>query len=305
MLSLGGGRLAARLSGGAANALSRCPAVPLTGVFFMKIAGAIAMAIISRIAQTVRRSMIQFTASGDGIEPAWMKRMTADETASSEPGALEGPVPRNRFQGILRTRWGKPAGRRQRGRDDQLVSADQRSDGLARQLEKKHGSPGTKNGLAPLENLRLKRFEAGGIRLSPCLDDEIPGRLPLLHFPPPDLSETAPQTIAGHGGGLELGDDQSHPRLARWIFQPDHVEMLEPAAPAMSQATANVGRACEPVGSRQARRSRQEPPCFDGIETVSCFRPFFLRRERTARPQRVAMRARKPCLLILRLLRGR
>jgi hypothetical protein len=81
--------------------------------------------------------------------------------------------------------------------------------------------------------------------------------------------------------------------------------MLEPAAPAMGEAAANVGRAREPVGSRQARRTRQEPPCFDGSETVSCLRPFFRRRERTARPQRVAIRARNPCLLIRRLLRGR
>jgi hypothetical protein len=77
------------------------------------------------------------------------------------------------------------------------------------------------------------------------------------------------------------------------------------ATPAMCQAAADVGRAREPVGSRNARRSRQEPPCFDGIETVSCLRPFLRRRESTARPQRVAMRARNPCLLIRRLLRGR
>jgi hypothetical protein len=81
--------------------------------------------------------------------------------------------------------------------------------------------------------------------------------------------------------------------------------MLEPAAPAMGEAAANVGRAHEPVGSRQARRIRQEPPCFDGSETVSRLRPFFRRRERTARPQRVAILARNPCLLIRRLLRGR
>src|SRR5215213_673792 len=77
------------------------------------------------------------------------------------------------------------------------------------------------------------------------------------------------------------------------------------ATPAMCKAAADVGRACKPVGSWQARRSRQEPPCFDGIETVSCLRPFLRRRDRTARPQRVAIRARKPCLLIRRLLRGR
>jgi hypothetical protein len=73
----------------------------------------------------------------------------------------------------------------------------------------------------------------------------------------------------------------------------------------MSEAAAKVGRAREPVSPREARRCRQEPPCFDGSETVSRFRPFFRRRERTARPQRVAIRARNPCLVIRRLFRGR
>ncbi len=81
--------------------------------------------------------------------------------------------------------------------------------------------------------------------------------------------------------------------------------MLETAAPAMSEAAANVGRAREPVGSREARRWRQEPPCFDGNETVRRLRPFFRRRDSTARPQRVAIRARNPCLLMRRLFRGR
>ena len=81
--------------------------------------------------------------------------------------------------------------------------------------------------------------------------------------------------------------------------------MFEAATPSLGEASANVGRAREPVSSRQARRVRQEPPCFDGSETVSRLRPFLRRRERTARPHRVAMRARKPCLLIRRLLRGR
>jgi hypothetical protein len=67
----------------------------------------------------------------------------------------------------------------------------------------------------------------------------------------------------------------------------------------------NVGGAREPVGSWQARRRRQEPPCFDGSDTVSCLRPFFRLRDSTARPHRVAIRARNPCLLIRRLLRGR
>jgi hypothetical protein len=73
----------------------------------------------------------------------------------------------------------------------------------------------------------------------------------------------------------------------------------------MSKAAADVGRPREPAGSRQTRRWRQEPPCFDGSETVSRLRPFFRLRDSTARPQRVAIRARKPCLLMRRLFRGR
>ena len=38
---------------------------------------------------------------------------------------------------------------------------------------------------------------------------------------------------------------------------------------------------------------------------MSRLRPFFLRRDKTARPHRVAIRARNPCLLIRRLFRGR
>jgi hypothetical protein len=92
--------------------------------------------------------------------------------------------------------------------------------------------------------------------------------------------------------------------LAQSIVHPDHVQVLEPAAAAMVETAANVGRARETMISRQARRWRQEPPCLEGSDTVSRFRPFFRLRDSTARPQRVAMRARKPCLLMRRLLRG-
>jgi hypothetical protein len=90
--------------------------------------------------------------------------------------------------------------------------------------------------------------------------------------------------------------------VARRVVRPDHVQMLVAAAPSSRETAANVRRAGEPVGSRQAR---QEPPCFEGREIASCFRPFLRLRDRTARPHRVAMRARNPCLLIRRLLRGR
>lgn len=51
--------------------------------------------------------------------------------------------------------------------------------------------------------------------------------------------------------------------------------------------------------------ARQRPPCLDGTRTVRRLRPFLRRRLKTWRPQRVFMRARKPCFAVRRLLRGR
>lgn len=48
----------------------------------------------------------------------------------------------------------------------------------------------------------------------------------------------------------------------------------------------------------------QRPPCFEGACTATRLRPFLRRRLSTARPHRVPMRARKPCLLMRRRLRG-
>ena len=70
-----------------------CPDAPLTGGFFRKIAGAIAMAIISRIAQMVRRSMdsVHLVKGRDRTRP--------DETDDSGPGAVQ-PA---RSLGVLHT----------------------------------------------------------------------------------------------------------------------------------------------------------------------------------------------------------
>jgi hypothetical protein len=65
--------------------------------FFMKMAGATAMAIISRIAQMVRRSMIQFTKLGNRIEATRMKRMAACKSAGSQPRAPERAVSGHRL----------------------------------------------------------------------------------------------------------------------------------------------------------------------------------------------------------------
>src|SRR3989449_11265801 len=45
--------------------------------------------------------------------------------------------------------------------------------------------------------------------------------------------------------------------------------------------------------------------CLDGVRTVRRLRPFLRRRESVARPQTVFIRARNPCLLVRRRLRGR
>ena len=116
--------------------------------------------------------------------------MTADETASGQPGALECAMPGDRLERVLGAGWGEPAAWRQRWRNAPLITADEQRENTARQLE--HGSPGTKNGVAPREYLRLKRLEAGGVGLATCLDDQIPRRLPLLDLPTPDLPQAPP-----------------------------------------------------------------------------------------------------------------
>jgi hypothetical protein len=200
----------------------------------------------------------------------------------------------------------KSAARRQERREDALVAANQEGEKPAGPFgEPGHRSTRGKGGAAPAAEIVSQRGIGGAVSLAARSDDEIPGRLVRLELQTPELAESPPETIAGHRGRLKFRNDQSHPRVARRVVRPDHVQMFEAAAPAMSEAAANVGRAREPMRSRQARRGRQEPPCFDGSETVSRLRPFLRRRERTARPHRVAMRARKPCLLIRRLLRGR
>jgi len=231
--------------------------------------------------------------------------MTASEPAGGQPGAPECAVPGNGFESVLGARRSEAAARRQHRGQHQLIASDEQGQATAREENWGHGSTRSDHGFAPRQELRPEGIEAGAVGLATRLDDHIPCGLDWLNVSAPNLPQPPAQTIAGHRGCLELRDDESHPWLARLIVHPDHVQVLAAAAAAMGEAAANVGRAREPVGPREARRWRQEPPCFDGSDTVSRFRPFFRRRERTARPQRVAIRARNPCLLIRRLFRGR
>jgi hypothetical protein len=240
------------------------------------------------------------------IEATRMKRMATGESARSEPGAPKSPMSSDCLQRILRAGRCEPTARRKQGRQQQLVAADQTAGDLpGNEQQPRHWSIAVENGIPGCQELGSELVEARLVGFAPGSNHQIPGGLLRLNVPPPNLPEPPAQTIAGHRGRLELGDDQPHPWLARWIVDPDHVQVLEATAPAKVEAAADVGRAREPMGPRQARRWRQEPPCFEGKETVRRLRPFLRLRDNTARPQRVAIRARNPCLLIRRLFRGR
>ena len=166
----------------------------------MKIAGATAMAIISRIAQTVRRSMDQITWSGDRIEPARMKRMTSSQSASSQPHAFERTVASDGLESVLGAGGCKATARRQRGRHHDLVSPDERRQQPARNESKReHDSP-REYGVAPGQELGPKRVERGAVGLTPRSDDQVQGRLARLDVPAPNLAQSAAETIAGHRG---------------------------------------------------------------------------------------------------------
>src|SRR5262249_51633429 len=132
-----------------------------------------------------------------------------------------------------------------------------------------------------------------------------PRRDRLHQLAPPQLFEAPAQTIAGHPGGLELWNDESHPRMARWIVCPHYVEMAEPFSLSRLQYSGELGHAREPSRAQPALVYRQRPPCFEGTLIVRRLRPFLRRRDSTSRPQRSAMRARKPCRLSRLRLRGR
>ncbi len=232
--------------------------------------------------------------------------MTPGQPACGQPPAPQHSVAGDRLERVLRARRMEAAARRKHRRDGDLVAAYQLGESPARERrEGGHGSPGLQHRPPPGEKILSERGKRCGIGLAPGADHEIPGRLVLLQLAPPDLADPPAQTIAGHRGRLVSRYDQSHPWVARQIVCPDHLQMSDSATPACGEAAADVGGACEPVGPRNPRRRRQDPPCFEGSDTVSCFRPFFRRRDSTARPHRVAIRARNPCLLIRRLLRGR
>ncbi len=157
---------------------------------------------------------------------------------------------------------------------------------------------------APREERVAQRIEAGLVGDPAGSNDHVPGRDRLHQLPSPQFSEPPAQTIAGHRAGLELRNDESHPRMARLIVRPPHIEKSEGSAVARPLHSLEVRF---PMQSGRARKPlvRQRPPCFEGTFTVRRLRPFFRRRDNTSRPHRSAIRARKPCLFRRLRLRGR
>jgi hypothetical protein len=92
---------------------------------------------------------------------------------------------------------------------------------------------------------KLQQFSSefgmtGPVRFLANPDQEIDAALSRLQLPAPDFSDSPPQTIAGHRGGLELRYDQSHPRVARQVVGPDEFKVQRAPAPATVQASGPV-----------------------------------------------------------------
>ena len=179
--------------------------------------------------------------------------MTADETASGQPGALERAVTGDGLERVLGAGWSEPAARGQCWRNAPLVTADEQSESTARQLAHLHGSPGTENDVAPREHLRLQRLEAGAEASRRALRPD-PTRLALRIS-----RRRSPQEARKRCGPkrtTELGNDQSI-RGGRDCIQT--CQMLEPAARPWVRQRRSRTRG-EPVGG--GARSSVRAPCL-------------------------------------------
>jgi hypothetical protein len=158
---------------------------------------------------------------------------------------------------------------------------------------------------APGQQLVSKRAKSDFVGFPPRPDHHVPRRHRLFQLPPPHFFQPTAQTIAGHRGGLELRNDESHPRMARRIVCPQHIEMRKSLSPSRALHPLELRSASEPALAGEPLVCRQRPPCLEGTLTVRRLRPFFRRRESTSRPHRSAIRARNPCRLRRLRLRGR
>lgn len=146
--------------------------------------------------------------------------------------------------------------------------------------------------------------KVGGIGRSSCPHHDVDGGEGREELASQDFPHPAPQTIAGHRGLPESGNDDPRPRVALRVWTPRHLEVAH-AHPAPGFPTLyEISPAWQPR-ARRVPLARQPLQCFDGSCTVRRLRPFLRRRASVARPHLSFMRARKPCLLMRRRFRGR
>lgn len=161
-----------------------------------------------------------------------------------------------------------------------------------------------REGTLPFFEVGCQLVEFGVIGVGAGPDDDIHRSATRKETAPCDFAESPSQTVALNHGGTESGDHESEPGMPPIIGAP--IELETRAAPA-STCPPHGSEIHHPIESPAAGEPfpPQPPPCFEGSRTVRCLRPFFRRRLRIARPHRVRIRARNPCLLVRRLLRGR
>ena len=118
-----------------------------------------------------------------------------------------------------------------------------------------------------------------------------------------DLPEFPAQSIASNSGSAVLRHHQPQPRVSEVTEYPKHIEPLGTTVAPTIYHRSDIRGSYQPPATRESLR-RQTWACFEGTRTATCLRPFFRRRFKTALPQRVFIRALKPCLFFRRRLLG-
>lgn len=229
--------------------------------------------------------------------------MTARQAPRGEPAAADRAMSSHRFERVLRARRCEAARRRKDRRDQQLIPANGPRHEARRKGDRRHRSPDARS--APMEEVLAEIVERGAVRRSARADHDIARHEVVLNLASPELAEAAPDPVPRHRGSAKARDDHAHARMAGGIVSPVDVEMRLAGAATGGNHTAKVSGADQPARARKALGAGQTRACLEPIDTESRFRPFLRRRDNTARPQRSAMRLRKPCLAIRRLFRGR
>jgi len=97
-----------------------------------------------------------------------------------------------------------------------------------------------------------------------------------------------------------LAGDDSKPRVSQTVRPRKHGEMSARPDRAGSERRRKLTRTAQPCRSRKIHPRRPVP----AVQTASLARPFARRARSTARPPRVRIRTRKPCVRLRRVTDG-